>query len=128
MLTAVTLPRPGEKCAIMIVSEQAQPFGPPIAPLRPVLVSEPSSMTFSALVYFGGRVCESILVRCVIPESSSRTAAKTPAVITTRMATREIAVQPRIFDRRDRMRIIEPSGAVAPITRAAGQPICHTAD
>jgi hypothetical protein len=32
------------------------------------------------------------------------------------MATSAIEVQPTIFARRDRMRFIKPSGAVAPIT------------
>ena len=53
----------------MIVSEQEQPVWPPIAALRPVLVSEPRSRMFSASVYCGGRWRTSILVTCVIPES-----------------------------------------------------------
>ncbi len=75
ILTTVTPPLPGEMWATMIVSEQAQPLGPPIALLRPVLVSEPSSKMFSASLYLGGRCRVSIFDTCVIPESSSRIAA-----------------------------------------------------
>src|ERR1022692_354008 len=97
--------------ATMIVSEQEHPFRPPIAALRPVLVSEPSSRIFSALVYCGGRWCVSILATCVIPESLIRTASYTPTVTTTRMPARATEIQARILARRDRKRFMGSSGA-----------------
>src|SRR5215467_2867930 len=124
MLTTVALRCPGEMCAIMIVSEQLHPIRPPIAALCPDLVSDPSSKMFRALVYLGGRLCESILGTCVIPDSSILNAANTPAVITITMAVRQIAVQPSIFARRDRMRIIEALRSSGTDRPAAG--LCDT--
>src|SRR5215831_18756463 len=106
----------------MIVSEHAQPSLPPILRLTPFLVSEPRSRRFSAFVYCGGRTLESIRGTRVIPEISSLNAAYTPAVTTTRMATRATAVQASILARRDRMRMTGPFQSVAfdlPIMRQA---------
>src|SRR5258708_32992854 len=101
MLSPVTSPGPGEMCAFMIVSEQFQPPVPPITLLCPDLESDPSSMMFSASLYFGGRCVLSAGVMWPMLSSFARTVKCKPSTMATRTTVTPIDVQAMIRARID---------------------------